>query len=172
MKTDKNRLRSRPLPRKARNGSTPMRPAIAPHDDGRVPLDTDKIVGRSKLLGELRELIRRSHYSIRSEIERLFAQMDGTPQARRRLPLRGRPASPRRAAAAHPGHRIRAQPDPGPLARVPSSAPSSRLSSPPASTNTAAAIRCATRLQRTCLSPATISAPSRSCSATRMCARR
>lgn len=57
-----------------------MQPAIAPRDDGHVPADTDKIVGRSKLLGELRELIRRRHYSIRTEIERLFAQMDGTPK--------------------------------------------------------------------------------------------
>jgi hypothetical protein len=31
------------------------------------PVDTDKIVGGSKLLGEMRDLIRRKHYSIRTE---------------------------------------------------------------------------------------------------------
>ena len=37
------------------------------HGDAHVPVDTDKIVGSSKLLGELRDHIRRRHYSIRTE---------------------------------------------------------------------------------------------------------
>ncbi len=35
--------------------------------DAHVPVDTDKIVGRSKLLGEMRDTLRRKHYSIRTE---------------------------------------------------------------------------------------------------------
>lgn len=44
-----------------------MYPAGAPRGDAHVPVDTDKIVGGSKLLGEIRDLIRRKHYSIRTE---------------------------------------------------------------------------------------------------------
>jgi integron integrase len=39
----------------------------APQGDAHIPVDTDKIVGGSKLLGEMRDLIRRKHYSIRTE---------------------------------------------------------------------------------------------------------
>jgi integron integrase len=41
--------------------------AGAPQGDAHIPVDTDKIVGGSKLLGEMRDLIRRKHYSIRTE---------------------------------------------------------------------------------------------------------
>jgi len=44
-----------------------MYPAQAPRGDGHIPVDTDRIVGGSKLLGEMRDLIRRKHYSIRTE---------------------------------------------------------------------------------------------------------
>jgi integrase len=44
-----------------------MRPAGAPRGDAHVPLDTDKIVRGSRLLGEMRDLIRRKHCSIRTE---------------------------------------------------------------------------------------------------------
>jgi integron integrase len=44
-----------------------MYPAQAPRGDGHVPVDTDRIVGGSKLLGEMRDLIRCKHYSIRTE---------------------------------------------------------------------------------------------------------
>ena len=44
-----------------------MHPAEAPRGDAHVPVDTDKIVGNSKLLGEMRDHIRRKHYSIRTE---------------------------------------------------------------------------------------------------------
>ncbi|WP_281167999.1 integron integrase [Thioflavicoccus mobilis] len=36
-------------------------------EDAYIPIDTNRIVGRSKLLGDLRDLIRRKHYSIRTE---------------------------------------------------------------------------------------------------------
>jgi integrase len=57
-----------------------MYPAQAPRGDGHTPVDTDRIVGGSKLLGEMRDLIRRKHYSIRNEIERLFVHIEGTPK--------------------------------------------------------------------------------------------
>lgn len=41
--------------------------ATAPPNDGKPLLNTDKIVGGSKLLGEMRQSIRRKHYSIRTE---------------------------------------------------------------------------------------------------------
>ena len=44
-----------------------MKTAGPPHGDAHVPVNTDKIVGRSQLLGEMRDLIRRKHYSIRTE---------------------------------------------------------------------------------------------------------
>ncbi len=44
-----------------------MQPAAAPQGDAHFPIDTDRLVGGSRLLGELRELIRRKHYSIRTE---------------------------------------------------------------------------------------------------------
>ena len=44
-----------------------MRPAGTPRGDAHVPVDTDKIVRGSQLLGERRDLIRRKHYSIRTE---------------------------------------------------------------------------------------------------------
>jgi len=44
-----------------------MYPAQAPRGDGHTPVDTDRIVGGSRLLGEMRDLIRRKHYSIRTE---------------------------------------------------------------------------------------------------------
>jgi integrase len=44
-----------------------MSPAGAQQGDAHVPVDTDKIVGGSKLLGEMRDLIRRKHDSIRTE---------------------------------------------------------------------------------------------------------
>ena len=39
----------------------------ASRGDAHVPVDTDKIVGGSKLLGRMRDIIRRKHYSIRTE---------------------------------------------------------------------------------------------------------
>jgi integron integrase len=44
-----------------------MYTAGAPSGDAHVPVDTDRIVGGSKLLGEMRDHIRRKHYSIRTE---------------------------------------------------------------------------------------------------------
>ncbi len=44
-----------------------MQPSRDHRDDAHLPVDTDKIVGGSKLLGELRDIIRRKHYSIRTE---------------------------------------------------------------------------------------------------------
>jgi hypothetical protein len=44
-----------------------MYTAGAPSGDVHVPLDTDRIVGGSKLHGETRDHIRRKHYSIRTE---------------------------------------------------------------------------------------------------------
>ena len=43
-----------------------MYPPGGPGGDVHVPVDTDKIVGGSKLLGEMRDLIRRKHCSIRN----------------------------------------------------------------------------------------------------------
>jgi len=57
-----------------------MHPAHAPQGDGHIPVDMDRIVDGSKLLGEMRNLIRRKHYSIRTEIERLFLPIEGTPK--------------------------------------------------------------------------------------------
>ena len=44
-----------------------MHPAREPRGDAHIPVDTDRIVGGSKLLGQMRDLIRRKHYSIRTE---------------------------------------------------------------------------------------------------------
>jgi len=44
-----------------------MYPAGMPRSDAHTPIDTDRIVGGSKLLGELRGIIRCKHYSIRTE---------------------------------------------------------------------------------------------------------
>jgi integrase len=44
-----------------------MSPLGAPQGDDHIPVDTDKIVGGSKLLGEMRDRIPRKHYSIRTE---------------------------------------------------------------------------------------------------------
>ena len=78
--------------------------AAAPLANGHRRIDTEQIVRGSKLLGELRDLLRRKHYSIRteqayldwakryilfhgkrlptvfdrSEVERLFAHLEGT----------------------------------------------------------------------------------------------
>ena len=44
-----------------------MNAAGAPRREAYIPPDTNQIVGGSKLLGEMRDLIRRKHYSIRTE---------------------------------------------------------------------------------------------------------
>ncbi len=44
-----------------------MHPVGVPRGDAHVPVDTDRIVGSSKLLGEMRDHIRRRLYSIRTE---------------------------------------------------------------------------------------------------------
>jgi len=44
-----------------------MPPSLPPTIDAHTPVDTDRIVGRSALLGELRDLLRVKHYSIRTE---------------------------------------------------------------------------------------------------------
>jgi len=44
-----------------------MQPAGVPRGDAHVPVDTVRIVGGSKLLGEMRDHIRRRHYSICTE---------------------------------------------------------------------------------------------------------
>ncbi len=44
-----------------------MQPSRDHRDDAHVLVDTDRIVGGSKLLGELRDIIRRKHHSIRTE---------------------------------------------------------------------------------------------------------
>ena len=44
-----------------------MPPAPAPQGDAYIPVDTVRIVGGSKLLGAMRDLIRRKHYSLRTE---------------------------------------------------------------------------------------------------------
>jgi hypothetical protein len=46
--------------------------ARAPQGDAHIPVDTEKIVGGSKLLGEMRDLIRCMHYSIRTEQDKEF----------------------------------------------------------------------------------------------------
>ncbi len=44
-----------------------MRPSLLATTHAHIPVDTDGIVGRSRLLGEMRDLLRRKHYSIRTE---------------------------------------------------------------------------------------------------------
>jgi len=44
-----------------------MNPVGTGRREAHVPVNTDKIVGGSRLLGEMRDLIRRKHYSIRTE---------------------------------------------------------------------------------------------------------
>lgn len=44
-----------------------MQPAPLPRNDAHQPPDTDRIIGGSKLLGEMRDTIRRRHYSPRTE---------------------------------------------------------------------------------------------------------
>jgi integron integrase len=44
-----------------------MQPRGNPRSDAHVPVDTDKIVGGSQLLSQMRDTIRRKHYSIRTE---------------------------------------------------------------------------------------------------------
>jgi len=44
-----------------------MQPASVTLGDAFIPVDTDRIVGGAKLLGAMRDLIRRKHYSIRTE---------------------------------------------------------------------------------------------------------
>ena len=44
-----------------------MNPVGTFRREAHVPVNTDKIVGGSRLLGEMRDLIRRKHYSIRTE---------------------------------------------------------------------------------------------------------
>jgi hypothetical protein len=44
-----------------------MYSASTPRSDAHTPVDTDRIVRGSKLLGELRDTLRRKHYSIRTE---------------------------------------------------------------------------------------------------------
>jgi integron integrase len=44
-----------------------MHPTSKPNSDAHLPIDTDKIVGRSRLLGQMRDAIRCKHYSIRTE---------------------------------------------------------------------------------------------------------
>jgi hypothetical protein len=44
-----------------------MQPAAYPQSDAPILPDTDRIVGRSKLLGAMRDLIPQKHYSIRTE---------------------------------------------------------------------------------------------------------
>lgn len=39
----------------------------SPTDPGSAPVNTDRLVGNSKLLGQMRDDIRRRHYSIRTE---------------------------------------------------------------------------------------------------------
>ena len=43
-----------------------MRPSPLARTNAHIPVDTDRIVGRSRLLGEMRDLLRRKHYSIRT----------------------------------------------------------------------------------------------------------
>lgn len=38
-----------------------------PAPNGHIPITTDTIVGKSRLLGEMRDILRRGHYSIRTE---------------------------------------------------------------------------------------------------------
>jgi site-specific recombinase XerD len=51
----------------AGKGRPPGRSTTTPRGEAHVPGDTDKLVGGSRLLGEMRDLIRRKHYSIRTE---------------------------------------------------------------------------------------------------------
>jgi site-specific recombinase XerD len=44
----------------------------APRGDAYIPVDTDRIVGGSKLLSDMGDLIRRKHYSIRTEQDMEF----------------------------------------------------------------------------------------------------
>jgi hypothetical protein len=51
----------------ARNSRPPGRPTTRPRGEAHVLVDTDKLVGGSRLLGDMHDLIRRRHYSIRTE---------------------------------------------------------------------------------------------------------
>jgi len=51
----------------ARKSRPPGRSTTTPRGEAHVGVDTDKLVGGSRLLGEMRNLIRRKHYSIRTE---------------------------------------------------------------------------------------------------------
>ncbi|WP_430755077.1 site-specific integrase [Magnetovirga frankeli] len=44
-----------------------MQTATAPDANSHIPIDTDNIVRGSMLLGDLRDLLRRKHYSISTE---------------------------------------------------------------------------------------------------------
>jgi integron integrase len=44
-----------------------MRDGKPNRPDGYIPVNTDRIVGGSRLLGEMRDILRRGHYSIRTE---------------------------------------------------------------------------------------------------------
>jgi hypothetical protein len=52
-----------------------MQPAAYPPSDAPILPDTDRIVGGSKLLGAMPDLIRNKHYSIRTE-QRLGIRVD------------------------------------------------------------------------------------------------
>jgi hypothetical protein len=50
----------------ARKSRPPGRSATTPRGEAHVRVNTDKLVGGSRLLGEMRNPIRRKHYSIRT----------------------------------------------------------------------------------------------------------
>jgi len=51
----------------ARKSRPPGRSTTTPRGEAHVPVDTDKLVGGSRRLGEMRDRIRCKHYSIRTE---------------------------------------------------------------------------------------------------------
>jgi integron integrase len=55
------------IAKEVKESAQPMNAVGAPRGDASIPIETDSIVGGSKLLGEMRNLIRRKHYSIRTE---------------------------------------------------------------------------------------------------------
>jgi hypothetical protein len=55
------------IAKEVKESAQPMNAVGAPRGDAYIPVGADSIVGGSKLLGEMCDLIRRKHYSIRTE---------------------------------------------------------------------------------------------------------
>lgn len=60
--------------------------AIAATDDGHAPAGADKLVGGDRLLGDVRDLIRRTHGSLRTQQAQFQRAERLTPHHRKRHP--------------------------------------------------------------------------------------